>query len=104
MKYLGAISKVTEALCSFPSRPFNITVIQVSAPTNNAKEAEVGHIYDDLQDLLTLKKSCFSHHRDFPDGSDGKVSSCNVVDLGSISGLGRSPGEGNDNRLQYSCL
>ena len=31
----------------------------------------------------------------FPGGSDGKESACNVGDLGSISGLGRSPGEGN---------
>ena len=40
----------------------------------------------------------------FPDGSGGKVSACNVGDLGSIPGLGRSPGEGNGNPLQYSCL
>ena len=36
-------------------------------------------------------------------GSDGKVSACNVGDLGSIPGLGRSPGEGNGNPLQHSC-
>jgi len=40
----------------------------------------------------------------FPGGSDGKASACNVGDLGSIPGLGRSPGEGNGNLLQYSCL
>ena len=40
----------------------------------------------------------------FPDGSDGKESACNVRDPGSISGLGRSPGEENGNPLQYSCL
>ena len=40
----------------------------------------------------------------FPGGSDGKVSACNEGDLGSIPGLGRSPGEGNGNPLQYSCL
>ena len=39
----------------------------------------------------------------FPGGSDGKVSACNAGDLGSIPGLGRSPGEGNGNPLQYSC-
>ena len=38
---------------------------------------------------------------DFP---GGKVSAYNVGDLGSIPGSGRSPGEGNDNPLQYSCL
>ena len=40
----------------------------------------------------------------FPGGSDGKVSVYNVRDLGSIPGLGRFPGEGNGNPLQYSCL
>ena len=40
----------------------------------------------------------------FPGGSEVKVSSCNVGDLGSIPGLGRSTGEGNGNPLQYSCL
>ena len=41
---------------------------------------------------------------DFPGGSDVKVSAYNVGDLGSIPGLERSPGEGNGNPLQYSCL
>ena len=38
----------------------------------------------------------------FPDGSGGKESTCNKGDLGSIPGLGRSPGEGNSHPLQYS--
>ena len=41
---------------------------------------------------------------DFPGGSDSKVSAYNVGDPGSIPRLGRSPGEGNGNPLQYSCL
>ena len=41
---------------------------------------------------------------DFPGGSDGKVSAYSVGDLGLIPGLERSPGEGNGNPLQYSCL
>ena len=40
----------------------------------------------------------------FPGGSDVKESACNVGDLGSIPGSGRSPGEGHGNPLQYSCL
>ena len=40
----------------------------------------------------------------FSGGSDGKESACNARDLGSIPGLGRSPGEGDGNSLQYSCL
>ena len=40
----------------------------------------------------------------FPGGSDGKESACNAGDLGSIPGLGRSPGGGHGNPLQCSCL
>ena len=40
----------------------------------------------------------------FPGSSAGKESACNAGDLGSIPGLGRSPGERNGNPLQYSCL
>ena len=39
-----------------------------------------------------------------PAGSDGKESVCNVGDLGSTPGLGKSPGEGNGYSLQYSLL
>ena len=42
--------------------------------------------------------------RGFLGGSDGKESTHNVGDPGSIPGSGRSPGEGNDYPLQYSCL
>ena len=41
---------------------------------------------------------------DFPGGLDGKVSAYNVGDPGSVPGSRRSPGEGNGNTLQYSCL
>ena len=46
----------------FQAKPFNITVIQVYAPTNNAEETEVEQFYEDLQDLLELtpKKMSFS--------------------------------------------
>ena len=40
----------------------------------------------------------------FPGGSDSKASACNAGDPGSIPGSGRSPGEGNGNPLQHSCL
>ena len=42
--------------------------------------------------------------QDFPGGSDGKASAYNTGDLGLIPELGRSPGKGNGNPLQYSCL
>ena len=52
-------------LVCFKDKPFNITVIQVYAPTNNAEEAEVEWFYEDLQDLLELtpKKRYSFHHR-----------------------------------------
>jgi len=40
----------------------------------------------------------------FPGGSDSKASVYSAGDLGSVPGLGRSPGEGNGNPLQYCCL
>ena len=52
-------------LVHFQGNPFNITVIQVYAPTTNAKEAEVEWFYEDLQDLLELipPKRLSLHHR-----------------------------------------
>ena len=50
--------------------------------------------------VISLMKSYLG----FPGGSDGKESACNAGDPGSIPGSGRSPGEGNGNPLQYSCL
>ena len=55
MQYLDAISKTDRMISvSFQGKPFNITVIQVYALTNNAEEAEVEQFYEDLQDLLEL--------------------------------------------------
>ena len=49
----------------FQGKPFNITVIQVYAPTSNAEEAKVERFYEDLQELLELtpKKRCPFHYR-----------------------------------------
>ena len=58
-----------------------------------------GPLYTPLL-LLVLPSTAVS----FPGGSDGKASACNAGDPGSIPGLRRSPGEGNGNPLQYSCL
>ena len=51
-----------------------------------------------------LEENICKTHKGFPGGSDGKESTCNVGDLGSISELGRSPGEGKGYPLQYSGL
>ena len=62
MQYLDAVSKTTELSVCFQGKPFNITVIQVNAPTTGAEEAEVEQFYEDLQVLLELipKKMFFS--------------------------------------------
>ena len=52
MQYLDAVSKNDRIISvHFQGKPFNITVIQVYAPTNNAEEVEVDWFYEDLQDL-----------------------------------------------------
>ena len=66
------------------------------------KDLEIGKLFCIIQmgpkcDDIYLK-------RGIPGGSEGKASACNAGDLGLIPGLGRSPGEGNGNPLQYSCL
>ena len=58
-------------------------------------------------ELEQLLFCCFENSQVFPDDSVGKESICNAEDtgdVGSIPGSGRSPGEGNSNPLQYSCL
>ena len=54
--------------------------------------------------VLFFKQMLGNWKMGFPGGSEVKVSACNVGDMGSISGPGRSPGEGTGNPLQYSCL
>ena len=54
MQYLDAVSKPRMISVCFQVKPFNITVIQVFAPTSNAEEAEGEWFYEDLQDLLEL--------------------------------------------------
>ena len=59
------------------------------------------HLNADLQRIARRDKKAFLSD---PGGSDGKASACKVGDPGSIPGSGRSPGEGNGNPLQHSCL
>ena len=49
MQYLDVISKTKEWSLFVQGKPFNITIIQVYAPTSNAEEAEVERFYEDLQ-------------------------------------------------------
>ena len=65
----------------------------------NSPESDgfTGELYQKFREQLTCILG-------LPGGSDGKESACNVRDLSSIPGLGRSHGGGHGNPLQYSCL
>ena len=62
MQFLDAVSKGTELSVHFQGKQFNITVIQVYAPSSNTEEAEIEWFYEDIQNLLELtpKKMSFS--------------------------------------------
>ena len=57
-----------------------------------------------LTHLNDFKLAAAFYNRNFSGGLEGTESACNAGDLGLIPDLGRSPGEGNGNPLQYSCL
>ena len=86
----------------FQGKPFNITVIQVYAPTSNAEEAEVERFYEDLQDLLelTLKKDVLFIIGDW----NAKVGSQETPGVTGKFGLGIWNEAGQTNRvLQRKC-
>ena len=62
------------------------------------------NLYMGFTNDVCSSTSFIKHLSCFPGGSEVKASACNVGDLGLIPGLGRAPGEGNGNPLQYSCL
>ena len=80
------------------SKNFNTEVENIKK-----NQSQLNNTITEMKNILEGIKSglsdCIS-----PGGSDGKVSVCNVGDRGLIPGSGRSPGEGNGNPLQYSCL
>ena len=86
MQYLDAISKMKEWSVCFQGKPFNITVIQVYAPTSNTEEAEVEWFYEDLLDLLELtpKKDVLFIIRDW----NAKVGSQETPGVTGKFGLG----------------
>ena len=81
---MSVLSKLTQSFSPIPNKISAIFFV-----CGNSK------IYKELH-----CKRC----KGFPCGSAGKESTYNAEDLGSIPGSGRSPGEGNGNPLQYSCL
>ena len=78
----------------FQGKPFNITVIQVYAPTNNAEEAEVERFYEDLQDLLgpTPQKDVLF----ITGGWNAKIGSQETLGVRDKFGLGMQKKQGKD--------
>ena len=69
---------------------------------SKTEKNEALYVCSTTAECLTQQKYIFSWG--FPDGLDSKEYTCNAGDLGSVPGLGSSPGEGNGNSLQYACL
>ena len=76
--------------------------LHISPVTLRQQEWIMTHI--DPSEIQVEFTYCQIEDLGFPGGSDGKESAFNVRDLGLIPGLGRSPGGGHGNPLQYSCL
>ena len=85
-----------------------INIYLFKDPTKIRKNLTLHHTsYSDHSRLPTRVHLCSKAtgiHQGFPGGSNGKESACNAGDPGSIPGSGRSPGEGNGNPLEFSCL
>ena len=96
MQYLGATSKMTEWTVCSQGKSFNIIVIQVYAPTTNAKKAEVDQFYEDLLEL-TPKKDVLFIIRDW----NAKVGSQEIPGVTGKFGLGEQNEAGE--RLTEFC-
>ena len=74
--------------------------------TGTVEETIKEHLHDFKvgKEFLNKKQTVLIINDKIPGGSDSKASASNAGDLGSIPGSGRSPGEGNGNPLQHSCL
>ena len=87
---------------SYTLRKFLLTTFSSSFKLQHLKK-NLLFTYDFFLSIMIIYITPFSIH-DFPGGSNDKASAYNMGDQGSIPGSGRSPGEGNGNPLQHSCL
>ena len=106
--------RLADTNCYIQNKQHGATMWLIQCPviTCNGKESEMEHTHTP-HTHHTHTHHTHTHHTHthththtggFPGGSDGKESACDAGEPGLISGSGRSPGEGNDNLLQYSCL
>ena len=94
---------------TFSSQPILVRLLSLRLFWNNSYQGHQALVLLELTQHLHSEDSpwkpfALGFSKGFPGGSEVKVSACSAGDLGSIPGSGRSPGEGNGNPLQYSCL
>ena len=85
------------------NKPTTLLCTYLSTPTSQSQLEDNNCIQFDILSLVLIMLNMVVWPC-FPGGLEVKVSASNAGDLGLIPGLGRSPGEGNGNPLQYSCL
>ena len=89
----------------FQARILEWVAVSFSRGTSQPRDrTRVFHIVGIRFTIWATREVHLYHEVGFPGSSNGKESACSAGDLGLIPGLGRSPGEGNGNPLQYSCL
>ena len=93
-----------EEIGNLPDKEFQIMILKMIQNLENKMEFQINSLETRIEKMQEMfNKDCVLT-LDFPGGLDGKASAYNAGDPGSIPGLGRSPGEGNGNPFQYSCL
>jgi len=102
-----SVAKVMSLWFKIHSKTLSLTKIHIIKGFHCVFSSIPLRVYSQL--FISLKNACLpkiiaSYRSGFPCGSDSKESAYNAGDLGSIPGLGRSPGEGNSYPLQYSGL
>ena len=93
-----------EEIGNLPDKEFQIMIVKMTQNLENKMESQINSLETRIEKMQERFNKDLEEIKGFPGGSEVKASASNTGDLGSIPGLGRSPGEGNGNPLQYSGL
>ena len=102
--HLIRLSRQWNSTCYCPRVPLVIWIYLISSMHWGSNWLILHYLNLTDSWVWTVSNKNFNSEWSFPGGSEVKTSACSAGDLGSIPGSGRSPGEGNGNPLQYSCL
>ena len=89
---------------NLPDKEFGIMIVKMIQNIEIKMELQINSLETRIEKMQERFNKDLEEIKGFPGGSEVKASASNTGDLGSIPGLGRSPGEGNGNPLQYSGL